>query len=163
MKILSKSTEKQNINNVTVGEGVKIFDFVNLYGCQIGNNSKIGTFVEIQRGSVIGANCKVSSHSFICEGVHIEDNVFIGHNVSFVNDMNPRAAKEDGTLLTQEDWTMVETFVKKGASIGTGSTILGGITINENVLIGAGTVVTKDVPENAVVVGNPGRIIKYLK
>ena len=163
MKILSKSTEKQNINNVTVGEGVKIFDFVNLYGCQIGNNSKIGTFVEIQRGSVIGANCKVSSHSFICEGVHIEDNVFIGHNVSFVNDMNPRAAKEDGTLLTQEDWTMVETFVKKGASIGTGSTILGGITINENVLIGAGTVVTKDIPENAVVVGNPGRIIKYLK
>ena len=163
MKILSKSTEKQNINNVTVGEGVKIFDFVNLYGCQIGNNSKIGTFVEIQKGSVIGANCKVSSHSFICEGVHIEDNVFIGHNVSFVNDMNPRAAKEDGTLLTQEDWTMVETFVKKGASIGTGSTILGGITINENVLIGAGTVVTKDVPENAVVVGNPGRIIKYLK
>jgi acetyltransferase-like isoleucine patch superfamily enzyme len=163
MEILTKSTEKQSINNVTIGEGVKIFDFVNLYGCEIGDNSKIGTFVEIQRGSVIGANCKVSSHSFICEGVHIEDNVFIGHSVSFVNDMIPRAAKEDGTLLTDDDWTLVETFVKKGASIGTGSTILGGITINENALIGAGTVVTKDVPANAVVVGNPGKIIKYLK
>jgi acetyltransferase-like isoleucine patch superfamily enzyme len=163
MEILTKSSGKQSINNVTVGEGVKIFDFVNLYGCEIGDNSKIGTFVEIQKGSVVGANCKISSHSFICEGVHIADNVFIGHSVSFVNDMTPRAAKVDGTLLTDDDWTLVETFVKKGVSIGTGSTILGGITINENALIGAGTVVTKDVPANAVVVGNPGKIIKYLK
>lgn len=163
MEVLTKSTSKQSINNVKVGSGVRIFDFVNLYGCSIGDNSKIGTFVEIQKGSSIGANCKISSHTFICEGVHIEDNVFIGHNVSFVNDMVPRAAKADGTLLTDDDWTLVETFVKKGASIGTSATILGGITIHENALIGAGSVVTKDVPANAVVAGNPGRIIKYLK
>lgn len=162
MEILTNSTNKQSLNNVKVGKDVKIYDFVNAYHCSIDDGSKIGTFVEIQRGATIGKNCKISSHTFICEGVHIEDNVFIGHNVSFINDMMPRATNPDGTPQTAEDWTMVETFVKKGASIGTSSTILGGVTIGENALVGAGSVVTKDVPANAVVAGNPAKVIRYV-
>lgn len=162
MEILTNSTNKQSLNNVKVGKDVKIYDFVNAYHCSIDDGSKVGTFVEIQRGVTIGKNCKISSHTFICEGVHIEDNVFVGHNVSFINDMVPRATNPDGSMQTAEDWTMVETFVKKGASIGTSSTILGGVTIGENALVGAGSVVTKDVPANAVVVGNPAKVIRYI-
>lgn len=160
MKVLTESSPKQSLNNVEVGEDVRIYDFVNAYGCSIGSGSRVGTFVEIQRGAKIGENCKIQSHTFICEGVTIEDNVFIGHNVSFINDMNPRSTNLDGSIQTDDDWTMVETFVKKGASIGTSATILGGVTIGENALVGAGAVVTKDVPAGATVVGNPAKIIK---
>ncbi len=141
--------------DVKIGEGAKIFDFVNLYGCEIGENSKVGTFVEIQRGAKIGKNCKISSHSFICEGVTIEDNVFIGHNVTFINDVFPRATNPDGSLQTADDWKCVSTLVKKGASIGSSVTILCGITIGENAIIGAGSMVTKDIPANCIVAGNP--------
>lgn len=152
----------QNIApDVKLGENVKIFDFVNLYGCSIGDNTKIGTFVEIQKNAFIGKNCKVSSHTFICEGVTIEDNVFIGHNVTFINDRYPSAVNFEGVLETESDWECIPTLVRKGSTIGSSSTILCGVTIGENALIGAGTVVTKDVPDNAVVVGNPGKIIKY--
>ena len=154
---------KQNINNVKLGENVKIYDFVNLYGCEIGDNTKIGTFVEIQKNAFIGKNCKISSHTFICEGVHIEDNVFIGHNVTFINDIYPRATTDDGTLQTEDDWRVVETFVKKGASIGSSSTILAGITIGENAIVGAGAVVTKDVPPNSIVAGVPARVIRKIE
>lgn len=159
MEIKTEITDKKKINQVQLGENVKIYDFVNLYGCRIGDNTKIGTFVEIQKGVEIGRNCKISSHSFICEGVHIGEGVFIGHNVSFVNDMKPRAVNSDGSLQTEEDWTLVETYVKNGASVGTGAVILGGVTIGENALIGAGAVVVKDVPANTTVVGNPAKII----
>ena len=152
--------EKKNINDVKLGKDVKIYDFTNLYGCSIDDNSKIGTFVEIQKNATIGKNCKISSHTFICEGVHIEDGVFVGHNVTFINDKYPRAANEDGSMQTEEDWTCIETFVKKGASIGSSSTILCGVTIGENAIVGAGAVVTKDVPANATVAGVPARIIK---
>ncbi len=152
--------EKKNINNVKLGKDVKIFDFVNLYGCSIDDGSKVGTFVEIQKGAFIGKNCKISSHTFICEGVHIEDNVFIGHNVTFINDKMPRATNPDGSLQTEADWKLEETFVKKGSSIGSSATILCGITIGENAIVGAGSVVTKDVPANAVVAGNPAKVIK---
>tara|TARA_B100001057_G_scaffold184276_1_gene184999 strand:+ start:13087 stop:13584 length:498 start_codon:yes stop_codon:yes gene_type:complete len=162
-KKLNEISEKKSINNVKVGKNVKIFDFVNAYNCQINDNSKIGTFVEIQKGAFIGKNCKISSHSFICEGVHIEDNCFIGHGVMFTNDLFPRAINSDGTTQNENDWTLVETFVKKGASIGSNATILCGITIGENSLIGAGSVVVKDVPENSIVVGNPARVIKKIK
>jgi acetyltransferase-like isoleucine patch superfamily enzyme len=159
--------EKKNINNVKLGENVKIFDFVNLYGCSIDDNSKIGTFVEIQKNASIGKNCKISSHTFICEGVHIEDNVFVGHNVTFINDKYPHAANEDGSMQTEADWKVVETFVKKGASIGSSSTILCGITIGENAIVGAGAVVTRDVPADVTVAGVPAKVIKtnnkYLK
>jgi acetyltransferase-like isoleucine patch superfamily enzyme len=155
--------EKKNINNVTLGIDVKIFDFVNLYGCSIGDYSKVGTFVEIQKNATVGKYCKISSHTFICEGVHIEDNCFIGHGVMFTNDLFPRATNADGSQQTDADWTMVETFVKKGASIGSNATILCGITIGENALIGAGSTVTKDVPANAVVAGNPAKVLKYIK
>lgn len=155
--------EKKNINNVKLGEGVKIYDFVNLYGCTIGNNSKIGTFVEIQKNSSIGKNCKISSHTFICEGVQIEDNVFVGHNVTFINDKYPRSTNEDGSLQTEADWGVVETFVKRGASIGSSATIMCGITIGENAIIGAGAVVTKNVPANTVVAGVPAKIIRQAK
>ncbi len=149
-------------SDVKLGKDVKIFKFVNLYGCTIGDNTKIGAFVEIQKNAVIGKNCKISSHSFICEGVNIEDNVFVGHSVTFINDMYPKAANEDGTLLTDKDWQVVKTFVKKGTSIGSGSTILDGVTINANAMIGAGSVVTKDVPANTIVAGNPAKIIRKI-
>jgi len=152
--------EKKNINNVKLGTNVKIFDFVNLYGCEIGNNTKVGTFVEIQKNAFVGQNCKISSHTFICEGVHIEDNVFIGHNVTFINDIYPRATDEGGAMQTEDDWKVIETFIKKGASIGSSATILAGITIGEKAIVGAGAVVTKDVPPNTIVAGVPAKIIK---
>jgi len=154
---------KQNINNVKMGKDVKIYDFVNLYGCTIDDGTKIGTFVEIQKNAFIGKNCKISSHTFICEGVHIEDNVFVGHNVTFINDKLPRATNIDGSIQTDSDWKVVETFIKKGASIGSSSTIMCGITIGENSIVGAGAVITKDVPPNSVVAGVPAKVIKKLK
>ena len=155
--------DKKNINNVKLGENVKIFDFVNLYGCSIDDNSKVGTFVEIQKNASVGKNCKISSHTFICEGVHIEDNVFIGHNVTFINDKYPRSANEDGSMQSEADWKVVETFVKKGASVGSSSTILCGVTIGENAIVGAGAVVTKNVPADSIVAGVPAKVIKKLK
>ena len=149
--------------DVKLGRDVKIFAFVNLYGCTIGDNSKVGTFVEIQKNATIGRNVKISSHTFICEGVQIEDNVFVGHNVSFINDKYPRSANADGSLQTEADWKVVKTLVKSGASIGTSATILCGVTIGENAIVGAGSVVTKDVPANAVVAGNPARVIRKLE
>ena len=142
----------KNIIDVKLGKNVKIYDFVNAYGCEIGDNTKIGAFVEIQRGAKIGKNCKISSHSFICDGVVIEDNVFIGHNVSFINDKYPRILRE---------WKKIPTLIKKGASIGTSATIMGGITIGENAMIGAGSLVLKDVPDDTTVVGVPAEVIKY--
>lgn len=162
MEILNINEPRKALVNVKVGKGVKIFNFVNAYGCSIDDNSKVGSFVEIQKGASIGKNCKISSHSFICEGVHIEDNVFIGHGVMFTNDLFPRATNPDGSQQTDADWKVIETFVKKGASIGSNATILCGITIGENALIGAGAVVTKDVPANVIVAGNPSKIIKQL-
>ena len=150
-------------SDVKLGEGTKVYDFVNLYGCEIGKDSKIGTFVEIQKGAKVGNNCKISSHTFICEGVTIEDGVFVGHNVTFTNDLYPRALTEDGQLQTDEDWECIPTLIKRGASIGSSATILCGITIGENAMIGAGCVVTKDVPANAVVVGNPARALTTIK
>jgi len=155
--------DKKIINNVKLGENVKIYDFVNLYGCEIGDNTKVGTFVEIQKNAFIGKNCKISTHSFICEGVHIEDNVFIGHNVTFINDIYPRSTTEDGQMQTEDDWQVVETFVKRGASIGSSSTILAGITIGENAIVGAGAVVTKNVPPNVIVAGVPARVIRKIE
>lgn len=162
MEILNVDSARQNLKNVKVGEGVKIYDFVNAYGCSIDNGSKVGTFVEIQRGAFIGKNCKISSHTFICEGVHIGDGVFVGHNVSFINDKYPKAINPDGSIQTDSDWEMVETKVGNHVSIGTSATILCGITIGDNAVIGAGSVVTKDVPAKAVVAGNPAKIIKYI-
>ena len=162
MELITVNNPKQSINNVTLGEGVKIYDFVNLYGCSIDDGSKIGTFVEIQRGVRIGKNCKISSHSFICEGVHIEDNVFIGHNVTFINDRFPRATNEDGSMQTDADWSLEETRIKTGASIGSSVTILCGITIGEGAIVGAGSVVTKDVPPRTIVAGNPAIVIRSL-
>lgn len=154
--------EKKNINNVKLGENVKIFDFVNLYGCTIGDNSKVGTFVEIQKNASVGKNCKISSHTFICEGVHIGNNVFVGHNVTFINDKHPRAANPDGSLQTEADWKVIETYIKDGASIGSSSTIMCGITIGENAIVGAGAVVTKDVPANSIVAGVPAKVIRMI-
>lgn len=162
MKIINEDSPRRSLANVMVGEDVKIFNFVNAYGCEIGDGSKIGAFVEIQKGAKIGKNCKISSHSFVCEGVIIDDGVFVGHSVSFINDMYPRAINQDGSMQTDEDWELVHTQVGKGASIGTGSTILGGIKIGAFALIGAGSVVTKDIPDKAVVVGNPAKIIRYV-
>ncbi len=150
-------------DSVKLGKDVKIFNFVNLYGCEIGDGTKIGTFVEIQKGATIGKNCKISSHTFICEGVHIEDHCFIGHNVTFINDKYPRATTGDGSLQTEADWTCEPTFVKQGASIGSSVTILCGLTIGENAIVGAGSVVTKDVPANSVVAGNPARVLRKLE
>jgi acetyltransferase-like isoleucine patch superfamily enzyme len=147
--------------DVKLGRNVRIFDFVNLYGCEIGDDVKIGTFVEIQKGSKIGHRCKISSHTFICEGVTLEDEVFVGHNVVFTNDRHPRATA-NGKLQTEADWRCIPTLVKRGASIGSGAVLLCGITIGENAMIGAGSVVTKDVPPNMVVAGNPAKVIKSL-
>jgi acetyltransferase-like isoleucine patch superfamily enzyme len=149
--------------DVKLGNGVQIFAYVNLYGCSIGDNSKIGTFVEIQKNAEIGKNVKVSSHTFICEGVHIEDDVFIGHNVSFINDKYPRSTNPDGALQTEADWQVVKTVIKRGASIGTSSTILCGVTVGEFAVVGAGSVVTRDVPPHTVVAGNPARILRSLE
>ncbi|MCO4782545.1 MAG: N-acetyltransferase [Candidatus Cloacimonetes bacterium] len=148
----------KNCKDVICGKNVQIYDFTNLYGCHIGDDTKIGTFVEVQRGAVIGARCKISSHSFICEGVTIEDEVFIGHGVMFTNDKHPQSCNSKGLLAGVEDWTMMKTLVKRGASIGSGSTILPGLTIGENSVIGAGSVVTKDVLNNTVVFGNPAKV-----
>lgn len=154
--------EKKNINNVKLGKDVKIFDFVNLYGCSIDDNSKIGTFVEIQKNATVGKNCKISSHTFICEGVHIEDNVFIGHNVTFINDKLPRAVNFDGSMQTEADWVVEETFIKTGASIGSSATIMCGVIVGENAIVGAGAVVTKDVPPNTVVAGVPAKVVREI-
>jgi acetyltransferase-like isoleucine patch superfamily enzyme len=148
---------------VTLGKDVKLSKFINLYGCSVGDDTKIGAFVEIQKNASVGKNCKISSHSFICEGVAIEDGVFIGHGVTFINDSYPRATVIGGGLQTERDWKVERTLVKKGASIGSGSTILANLTIGENAIVGAGSVVTKDVPANAIVVGNPAKVLRYLK
>ncbi len=160
MKILNVENDRQVLKNVSVGDNVKIFNFVNAYGCSIGDGSKIGAFVEIQKGAMIGKHCKISSHTFICEGVRIKDHVFVGHNVSFINDKYPKAVNDDGNMQTDVDWQVVETIVEEGASIGTSATILCGITIGKGAMVGAGSVVTKDVPAGVVVAGNPARIIK---
>lgn len=146
--------------DVKLGQNVAIHAFVNLYGCSIGDNSRVGAFVEIQKNAHIGRNVKVSSHTFVCEGVTIEDDVFVGHNVSFINDKYPRATTEGGAPQTETDWSVIKTVVKRGASIGTSSTILCGITIGENAVVGAGSVVTHDVPANAIVAGNPARLMR---
>ena len=148
--------------DVKLGKNVRFSKFINLYGCSIGDDTKIGAFVEIQKNSSVGANCKISSHTFICEGVTIEDNVFVGHNVAFINDTYPRAANPDGTLQTEADWKVEYTVVKKGASIGSGSTILANLTIGEGAIVGAGSVVTKDVPPRTIAAGNPARVIRKL-
>jgi UDP-2-acetamido-3-amino-2,3-dideoxy-glucuronate N-acetyltransferase len=148
--------------DVRLGKNVRLHGFVNLYGCEIGDDVKIGTFVEIQKGAKIGNRCKISSHTFICEGVTLEDGVFIGHNVTFTNDLHPRATSSNGQLQTDADWKCIPTLVKQGASIGSGATLLCGITIGEAAMIGAGSVVTKDVPPRAIVVGNPARIVNTL-
>ncbi len=145
-----------------LGKGARVFGFVNLYGCEIGDESKIGTFVEIQKGAKIGKRCKISSHTFICEGVTIEDEVFVGHGVMFTNDLYPRATTENGGLQTEADWQCIPTLVKRGASIGSGATLLCGITVGERAIIGAGSMVTKDVPPGAIVAGNPARVIKWI-
>jgi UDP-2-acetamido-3-amino-2,3-dideoxy-glucuronate N-acetyltransferase len=148
--------------DVKLGRDVRIFSFTNLYGCEIGDETKIGTFVEIQKGVKIGKRCKISSHTFICEGVTLEDEVFVGHNVTFTNDRHPRSTNTNGELQSEADWLCIPTLIKKGASIGSGATLLCGITIGENALIGAGSVVTKDVPPDTVVAGNPARVVKSL-
>jgi UDP-2-acetamido-3-amino-2,3-dideoxy-glucuronate N-acetyltransferase len=149
--------------DVKLGKNVRFSKFINLYGCSIGDDTKIGAFVEIQKNSTVGANCKISSHTFICEGVTIEDNVFVGHNVAFINDTYPRAANPDGTLQTEADWKVECTVVKKGASIGSGSTILANLTIGEGAIVGAGSVVTKDVPPRTIAAGNPARILRRIE
>ena len=148
--------------DVKLGKNVKLAKFINLYGCEIGDETKVGAFVEVQKNARIGRRCKISSHTFICEGVTVEDCVFIGHGVIFINDSYPRAANPDGTLQTEQDWKVETTVVKKGASIGSGSTILSNVTIGENAIVGAGSVVTKDVPANAIVAGNPARVLRYI-
>jgi acetyltransferase-like isoleucine patch superfamily enzyme len=149
--------------DVKLGKDVKIFAFVNLYGCTIGDNTRIGTFVEIQKNAFIGNNCKISSHTFICEGVTVEDDVFIGHNVTFINDMYPRSIAPGGGLQTEADWKVVPTFIRKGASVGSSSTILAGVTVGEGAIVGAGAVVTKDVPPWTIVAGNPARVLRKIE
>jgi len=146
--------------DVKLGKDVRLAQFVNLYGCEVGDESKVGAFVEIQKNARVGARCKISSHTFICEGVTIEDNVFVGHGVVFINDIYPRATTPDGELQTERDWKVEPTLIKKGASIGSGSTILARVTIGENAIVGAGSVVTKNVPANTVVAGNPARVLR---
>jgi acetyltransferase-like isoleucine patch superfamily enzyme len=149
-------------SDVVMGKDVRIFGLVNLYGCTIGDRTKVGSFVEIQKNAVIGSDCKISSHTFICEGVHIADKVFVGHGVTFVNDLYPEAVRADGTMQTDADWEVVPTYVEKRASIGSNSTILCGITIGQNAIIGAGSVVTKDVPSNQIWAGNPARFLRKI-
>ena len=149
-------------DDVKLGENVKLATFINLYGCTIGDNTKIGAFVEVQKNAFIGKNCKISSHTFICEGVTIEDDVFIGHNVTFINDAFPRATTGEGELQTEADWVCVPTRIKKGASVGSSATLLCGVTVGENAIVGAGSVVTKDVPADTIVAGNPARILKKI-
>jgi acetyltransferase-like isoleucine patch superfamily enzyme len=149
--------------NVKLGKNVKLSQFINLYGCEIGDETKIGAFVEIQKNSKVGSHCKISSHTFICEGVTIEDNVFVGHSVTFINDSYPRATAPGGGLQTEQDWHVEPTLVKKGASIGSGATILSKVVIGERAIIGAGSVVTKDVPADAIVAGNPARVFRTIE
>ena len=149
--------------DVKLGEGVKLSRFINLYGCEIGDNTKIGAFVEIQKNARVGKNCKISSHTFVCEGVTIEDNVFVGHGVMFINDSFPRATTSNGALQTEKDWKVEPTLIRRGASIGSGATILANVTIGEHALIGAGSVVTRDVPANAVVAGSPARLLRFIE
>jgi acetyltransferase-like isoleucine patch superfamily enzyme len=149
--------------DVKLGKDVHLSKFINLYGCEVGDNSKIGAFVEIQKNARVGKNCKISSHTFICEGVDIEDNVFVGHSVTFINDRYPRATTAEGELQTEADWTVEVTRVSKGASIGSGSTILSNVTIGENAIVGAGSVVTKNVPPNTIVAGNPAKFLRFVE
>lgn len=159
---LSESPSLRVAPDVKLGKNVRLVGFVNLYGCEIGDDVKIGTFVEVQKGAKIGNRCKISSHTFICEGVTLEDEVFVGHNVTFTNDRYPRAAS-DGKLQTEADWSCIPTLVKRGASIGSGAVLLCGITVGENSMIGAGSVVTRDVPPDAIVAGNPARVVKSIE
>jgi acetyltransferase-like isoleucine patch superfamily enzyme len=154
---------RQIAADVKLGKGVRIYGFTNLYGCKIGDEVKIGTFVEIQKGASIGNRCKISSHTFICEGVQLEDEVFVGHNVTFINDLYPRATNADGQLQSEADWKCIPTRVEHGASIGSGATLLCGITVGAGAVIGAGSVVTRDVPAFSVVAGNPARVLRMLK
>ena len=149
-------------SDVTLGNNVKLSKFINLYGCEIGDETKVGAFVEVQKNAKIGKRCKISSHTFVCEGVTIEDNVFIGHGVTFINDSYPRATSGEGKLQTEADWQVEHTVVRNGASIGSGATILSRLTIGENAIVGAGSTVTKDVPKNAIVAGNPAKVLRYL-
>jgi acetyltransferase-like isoleucine patch superfamily enzyme len=149
--------------DVKLGQDVKLSKFINLYGCEVGDETKIGAFVEIQKNASVGKRCKISSHTFVCEGVTIEDNVFIGHGVMFINDSYPRATAVGGSLQTEADWKVERTVVKKGASIGSGATILSNLSIGENAIVGAGSVVTKDVPPNSIVVGNPAKFLRYIE
>ena len=149
-------------DDVKLGKDVRLSKFINLYGCEIGDETKLGAFVEIQKNSSVGKRCKISSHSFICEGVVIEDNVFIGHGVMFINDSYPRATTADGNMKTEADWKVERTTIMQGASIGSGATILSNITVGENAIVGAGSVVTKDVPPNAIVAGNPAKLLRYI-
>jgi len=149
--------------DVKLGKDVKLSKFINLYGCEVGDETKIGAFVEIQKNASVGKRCKISSHTFVCEGVSIEDNVFIGHSVTFINDSYPRATTPDGNLQTEADWKVERTVVKKGASVGSGSTILSKVTVGENAIVGAGSVVTKDVPPNSIVAGNPAKLLRYIE
>ena len=148
--------------DVKLGKGVKLSKFINLYGCEIGDETKIGAFVEIQKNAQVGRRCKISSHTFICEGVNIEDNVFIGHGVTFINDIYPRATAPDGSLQTEKDWKVGRTVIKRGASIGSGATILSGIVVGENAIVGAGSVVTRNVPPNTIVAGNPAKVLRSI-
>jgi acetyltransferase-like isoleucine patch superfamily enzyme len=150
-------------DDVKLGKGVRLSQFINLYGCEVGDETKIGAFVEIQKNASVGKCCKISSHTFICEGVLIEDNVFIGHGVTFINDSYPRATTLDGSLQTEADWKVERTVIKRGASIGSGATILSNTSIGENAVVGAGSVVTKDVPPNSIVAGNPARVLRYIE
>ena len=160
MEVINEDSPRRSLVNVRVGQNVRFFNFVNAYGCEIGDGTKVGAFVEIQKNARIGRNCKISSHSFICEGVEIGDEVFVGHNVSFINDKHPAAVNRDGALQTEADWRVVPTKVERRASIGTSATILCGVTIGAGAVVGAGSVVTKDVPPGAVVAGNPARPLR---